>query len=77
MMAEVISITSAHRGAYLGTASFYRMPNGEIAVMVTDMADHMIESWDTVPERFHLFADWLREGAADLEAQALEFTEEQ
>lgn len=73
---SVVSITTAHRGAYLGTASFYRMPDGGIAVMITDMADHMIESRDTIPERFTLFADWMRAGIADVETQGREFAEE-
>lgn len=68
-MTNVTTIRSEQRGAYLGTAEFYRAPGGEIAVKMTDMVAHMIESRDTIPERFDLFANWLRDGAADLERQ--------
>lgn len=72
-MAEVIPITVAHRGAYLGTASLYRFPDGSIFVMITDMADHMIESRNTLPERFELFAEWMQDGIPSLYQQADEF----
>ena len=62
-------------GSYLGSAHFYREPDGSISTMVLDMATWEIEAEPTIASRFTKFANWLRQGADSLEAQAEEFIE--
>lgn len=73
-MSNIVNLDN-EQSSFLGTASFYRCPDGTVSVMVTEMAPWLIEQEPTVKARFDLFAGWLREGADDLVAQGSEFEE--
>jgi len=74
-VSNVVPLSEHRPGSYLGTVSFYRMPDGQIAVALREMAVWQIEAKDTIPERFREMIDWMQRGVASLEEQALAFEE--
>lgn len=70
--AQVFSMAEP-TGSYLGTVEFYRRPDGSIFARLTDMPAHVVESMETITERFDQAARWCREGAPDLNRQGQVF----
>ena len=74
-MGEVKQIGAA-RGSHLMTVDFYRLPNGEIEAVLTDMPVHVIEAEATIAARFIRASEWLLGGMLSFMRQAVRFDEE-
>lgn len=75
-MTDNVTALHSSTGSFLCTVSFYRKPDGEIAAVLEEMPDHVIETKQTITERFFAAASWCANGSLDLMRQGVKFDEE-